>query len=51
MVLRRTNYTGLEISGPDVRPVTVSSISRLASRAFLNLSSSLVYVLIGCLLS
>ena len=33
----RTNHTGLEISRPDDRPVTVSSISRLASKAFLNL--------------
>jgi hypothetical protein len=32
------NHTGREISRPDVRPVTVSSISRLDFRAFLNSS-------------
>ena len=32
----RTNHTGMEISRPDVRPVTVSSTSLLASRAFIN---------------
>jgi hypothetical protein len=37
----RTNHTGLEISRPDVRPVTASSISRLVSKAFLNSSSAM----------
>src|SRR5437588_8567059 len=36
-----TNHTGLEISRPDVRPVTVSSISRLASKAWLNSSPAM----------